>query len=385
MGHVESLGIKRCEAIHYYVHDLQRTRRFYTDSMDFAEVAVSSPDLTARGKQQSVLFSAGDINVLCSAPQGEGGRAWRYLQKHPDGIGTIVFEVADIEHAFTLLDARGGTIIRDIERISDAHGTLATFSITTPLGDTTFRFVQRTGTTPLFPGLDYHATPKGGQNRYGFVAFDHITSNFQTMAPALLWFEHVMGFEPYWKIQFHTDDVAQTQHTTGSGLRSMVMVDRASGMKFANNEPMRPFFTSSQINIFGEQHRGDGVQHVALSVFDIIHAVRGLRAHHIEFMPTPNAYYDMLPEHLNRLGVKQIDEDPAILRELGILVDGETEHRYLLQIFLKDAASLYHDPKAGPFFFEVIQRKGDKGFGAGNFRALFESIERQQKNDRIVP
>jgi len=101
----------------------------------------------------------------------------------------------------------------------------------------------------------------------------------------------------------------------------------------------------------------------------------------VEFMPTPGTYYDALPDRLNRMKVKRIDEDIDVLRELEILVDGDKEHSYLLQIFMKDAAALYREPEAGPFFFEIIQRKGDQGFGGGNFRALFESIERQQKSE----
>ena len=178
----------------------------------------------------------------------------------------------------------------------------------------------------------------------------------------------------------HTSDVSKNAEA-GSGLKSVVMVDPQSPVKFANNEPMRPFFKESQINIFAEDHRGDGVQHAALTVGDIITTVRGMRGKNIEFMPTPGAYYDMMPNRLKEIGVGSIDENIDILRELEILVDGEAERKYLLQIFLKEAAGLYHDPEAGPFFFEIIQRKGDQGFGAGNFRALFEAIEREQTKD----
>jgi 4-hydroxyphenylpyruvate dioxygenase len=156
------------------------------------------------------------------------------------------------------------------------------------------------------------------------------------------------------------------------------MWDPASGTKFANNEPARPFFKSSQINIFNEELRGDGVQHVALTVADIITAVRDLRGNNVTFMPTPGTYYEMLPERIEKTGIKKIDEDLDVLRDLEILVDGDHHHAYMLQIFLKESAGLYKDPKAGPFFYEIIQRKGDRGFGAGNFRALFESIEHQQ-------
>ncbi len=379
MAKLESLGIRRLESIHYYVHDLQRSRRFYCDLMDFEEVGESSAELTAHGRQKSVLFRAGDCNVICSAPEGEGGRAWRFLRKHPDGVGTLAFEVEDVEKTFRLLEERGGTTIDEIVTHENESGKLRTFSVTTPFGDTTFRFAQRDGYQPLFPGLVAHATPRGGKNGFEVDGFDHVTSNFQTMKPALLWMEHVMGFEPYWKIEFHTEEV-QRGGTGGSGLRSQVMYDPTSGVKFANNEPWRPFFKSSQINIFNEDNRGDGVQHVALSVRDIVTAVKTMRARGIQFMPTPGSYYDALPERLAKIGVQKIEEPIETLRDLEILVDGEREKSYLLQIFLKDSAGLYGEKEAGPFFYEIIQRKGDRGFGGGNFKALFESIERQQKS-----
>lgn len=378
MSTLEPLGIKRLESVHYYVHDLQRSRRFYVDMMDFAEIGESSPELTRRGKQKSVAFMAGNCVVVCIAPEGEGGRAARFLKKHPDGVGTLNFEVENVETTFRLLEERGGTPIQDIERDRDEKGgTLAWFSITTPFGDTTFRFIERKGYQALFPGFAAHPTPKGGTNRFGFQGFDHTTSNFQTMKPALLWMEHVMGFDRFWDVEFHTTDVGKDK-SHGSGLRSVVMWDRPSGVKFANNEPWRPFFKASQINIFNEELRGDGVQHLAISTKDIISCVRGLRGNKVEFMPTPSTYYDMLPNRLKQLAIGAIDEDLDVLRELEILVDGDGPHSYLLQIFLREAAGLYKETAAGPFFFEIIQRKGDEGFGAGNFRALFESIERMQ-------
>jgi len=381
---LEPLGIIRLEAMHYYVHDLARSRRFYTEKLDFAEVATSSPQLEREGRQRSALFEAGGVRVVCSQPTGEGGRAWRWLKKHPDGVGTLIFEVEDIGRAFRLLEERGGTPVTDIERFADEGGSYQTFNVTTPFGDTTFRFVQRQGYRSFYPGMAVHPTPQGGHNRFGFGMIDHVTANFETMKPALLWMEHVLGFEEFWEVEFHTAEAASEQRrkamqAKGSGLRSIVMRDPKSGVKFANNEPWRPAFKSSQINIFHEDQRGDGIQHAALTVQDILAAVREMRAAGVEFMPTPGTYYDMLPERLKEIGVGKIDEDVEKLRELAILVDGGAPGSYLLQIFLKDSAGLYGDPEAGPFFYEIIQRKGDLGFGAGNFRALFESIEREQQ------
>lgn len=386
MTKVPSLGIKRIEGIHYYVHDLGRSRRFYTELLDFAETWRSGPELEARGRQTSACFSAGNIQVVCSQPLGEGGRAARFLSKHPDGVGTLVFEVEDIEHVFRTLEERGATAIDEIETFQDDGGTLRQFSITTPFGDCTFRFRERRGYKALFPGAVATPPGTGGKNRFGFADIDHVTSNFQTMKPMLLWLEHVLGFEQLWHVAFHTSDVASDsgERKTGSGLKSIVMWDPPSMVRFANNEPARPFFKSSQINIFNEELRGDGVQHVALTVVDILEAVRGLRAAGVTFMPTPPSYYEMLPERIAKNGIGKIDEDIATLQELEVLVDGAEHHAYMLQIFLKEAAGLYGDSKAGPFFFEIIQRKGDRGFGAGNFRALFESIEREQKKTGVA-
>jgi len=378
---VSTIGIKKLEGIHWYVHDLERSRQFYTGKLDFAETWRSSPDLEKQGKQKAACFEAGNVRVVCSSPVGEGGRAARFLGKHPDGVGTLVFEVADIEKTFKLIEQRGGTPICDIETFRDGAGTLRQFSITTPFGDTTFRFRQRDGFAPLWPGAVPHVG--GGQNKFGFDEMDHVTSNFQTMKPMLLWLEHVLGFEQMWEVAFHTSDV-DAKRKTGSGLKSIVMWDPESNTKFANNEPARPFFKSSQINIFNEELRGDGVQHVALTVKDILGAVRALRANGVTFMPTPGTYYDMLPDRIAKSGIKQIDESIDTLRELEVLIDGDHHHAYMLQIFLKESAGLYGDSKAGPFFYEIIQRKGDRGFGAGNFRALFESIERDQRERGLV-
>ena len=378
---MDSLGIQRVEALNYYVHDLERFRRFFTDKLGFAEIGRSSGEMEEQGGQMSAVFQAGEVVVVASQPLTDSCRAARWFRKHPEGVGTINFAVTDIDATWALLEQRGGTFIQQAVQSFDTPdgGQIRMFSITTPFGDTTFRFTQRERTDLLFPGMQRLEVPSGGANPHAFSHIDHITSNFQTMAPMLLWLEHVMGFRRYWDVAFHTTDVNE-QVSHGSGLKSVVMYDDASKTKFANNEPAAPNFTMSQINLFGDDHRGDGVQHVALVVEDIITTVRALRGAGGDFMPTPGSYYDMLPQRLEQLGVNEIDEDIEILRELEILVDGDKDHSYLLQIFLKEQAGLFGDKEAGPFFIEIIQRKGDEGFGAGNFRALFESIEREQQS-----
>jgi 4-hydroxyphenylpyruvate dioxygenase len=379
MPQVEPLGILGIEGVHYYVRDLGRSRQFYVDRLDFSVIGESSPALTRSGRQRSIAFQAGAYVVVCSTPEGAGGRAERFLKRHPDGIGTVAFRVENAARVFELLERRGGTPIGEIERFDDASGTLKTFSITTPFGDTTFRFNERQGYAALLPGYDMHDPARGGQNSAGILRVDHVTTNFQTMMPALLWLEYVLGFQRLWDVQFHTRDAARFELRDGSGLRSVVMYDPRSAIKFANNEPYRPNFKASQINTFNEEHRGDGIQHLALEVSDLLSSVRSLRARGVEFMRTPGTYYDALPRRLDDLGIGALDEDLRELRELEILVDGHGKGSYMLQIFMKDSAGLYQDVGAGPFFYELIQRKGDQGFGAGNFRALFESIEREQE------
>src|SRR5690606_23238505 len=128
MAKLAPLGIKRLEGIHYYVRDLERSRKFYTGTLDFAETWRSSPELEAQGRQRSACFEAGKIHVVCSSPLGEGGRAARFLAKHPGGVGTLIFEVEDIERTFKLLEERGGTPIDDIQTYQDDGGTLRQFS-----------------------------------------------------------------------------------------------------------------------------------------------------------------------------------------------------------------------------------------------------------------
>jgi 4-hydroxyphenylpyruvate dioxygenase len=382
---MESLGINKIESVHWYVKDMERTRKFYCGLLDFAELGESSPELTARGKQKSVVFQAGGVTLTCSAPVGEGGRAWRWLQKHPEGVGTVNFLVRDIQHTFKTLEARGGTIIDDSIQTftNNSGGTLKFFSITTPFGNSTFRFIERKGYSDWYPGFVAHEKPRGGTNKFGFASIDHVTSNFRTLAPMVLWMKHVLGFEEFWNIQFHTEEEIEKGSQTGTGLKSTVMWDPHSQAKFANNEPSRPRFKHSQINVFVEDQRGEGIQHLAITVRDIVGSVKAMReTQGLEFLGTPGSYYDYLPERIVKSGIGRIDENIEELRKLQILIDGHQEHQYLLQIFMKENSQLYKDRDGGPFFYEIIQRKGDKGFGGGNFKALFESIERAQVAER---
>jgi 4-hydroxyphenylpyruvate dioxygenase len=377
----KTLGIKAIDSLHLFVHDLERSRAHYVTKLDFAEVARSGRMFhRAEGARASQL-EAGDVRFLLLEPLGEESECARFLDLHPEGVGRIVLEVENLAHAHRELCARGATPLGPVSQGESEGRTVAFFDIATPLGDTTMRFVEYRDGRSLLPGLERCSAQP--QNRHGFAEIDHITSNFLTLQPALLWMEHVLGLERYWGIEFHTNDIEPSQGG-GSGLKSTVMWDPHSGIKFANNEPAAPSFHGSQIYRFCADHRGAGVQHIALTVRDIVSTVGALRSNGVSFMPTPRAYYDALPERLIALGIEQVDEPIEQLAAHEILVDGAGKGSYLLQIFLREAAALFDAHEAGPLFLELIQRKGDRGFGAGNFRALFESIERQQQRERAA-
>lgn len=377
MAKSEELGIRRLETVHFFVNALERGRSFWVDKLDFAFIGESAPEFVERTGQRSEAYRAGNATYLYTAPVRDDSASGRYLKRHPDGVAELIFEVEDVEKTFAVLESRGGTPTSDIQRTEGEGGALAWFSIATAFGDALFTFVQRDGYRPVLPGVPLFATPRGGSNRFGFEEIDHVTSNFLTLAPFIGWAKQVLGLEEYWGIQFHTDDVSEGRDS-GSGLRSTVVWDPRSGVKFANNEPLRPYFEDSQIYRFVEDNHGPGIQHTALTIRDIVGTVAAMREAGIEFMPTPGTYYDMLPARLEEQGI-EIDEPMDALRAREILVDGEGPGKYMLQIFCRDFATLYGDPNGGPFFLEIIQRKGDRGFGGGNFRALFESIERAQK------
>ncbi|WP_394843712.1 VOC family protein [Pendulispora brunnea] len=375
-----SLGLIGFDSFHFVVENLERSRHFYTDVLDFKEVARAGNDLVTRSGQQSIVFGAGEARVCVSTPLAQKSKAARYLRRHPAGVMSLGFRVKNLDQAIQFLEVRGGTFLSDpIEEKDDRGGSYRSIEIATPLGDVAFRFVERNDFSAFAPGFvdSGHGNAVRPENMFGIAGIDHVTSNGLTMQPIIAWYRDVLGMVPFWEISFHTNDVAQGRDT-GSGLRSIVMWDPGSGVKFATNEPLRPFFRDSQITKFVDDNAGNGVQHVAFAVDRIIPTVEELKRRGVRFMATHPAYYRDLPGRLEKLGIHNVKEELAELERLGILVDGSHD-RYMLQIFMQEAATLYDESRAGPFFYEIIQRAGDKGFGFGNFRALFESIERAQK------
>ena len=378
----DHLGILGYDSFHFVVENLERSRQFYTEKFDFKEVARAGDELAARSGQQSVVFGAGDVRVCVSTPLTQASKAARYLQRHPAGVMSLAFTVKSLDDTIAFLEQRGGTFLADPYEDQDGKGSYRSVEIATPLGDVAFRFVERKDYTRFAPGFIDSGVGNAGapKNMYGIKRIDHVTANGLTMQPIIAWYRDVLGFEPFWDISFHTKDIATRapQAKPGSGLRSIVMHDPVSHVKFATNEPLRPNFRDSQITKFVDDNGAAGVQHVAMAVDNIVWSIEELKRRGVDFMDTPKSYYQALPERLASLGITNVKEEIAELERLQILVDGAKD-KYMLQIFLREAKALHDDMRAGPFFYEVIQRCGDEGFGYGNFRALFESIERFQK------
>lgn len=374
----EHIGILGYDSYHFVVENLERSRKFYTERFGFVEVARAGDELVERSGQQSVVFGAGDLRVCVSTPLRQSSKAARYLKKHPAGVMSLSFRVKDLDRTMALLDERGATFLSEPFEHRTDRGSYRSVEIATPVGEVAFRFVERHDYDAFAPGFvdsgEGHASrPK---NVFGIHEVDHVTINVLTMQPLVAWYRDVLGFEPFWDVSFHTQDVTKAAKA-GSGLKSIVMWDPVSRVKFANNEPLRPNFRESQITKFIDDNGAPGIQHVAVAVDNILWSVEELQRRGVEFMDTPKSYYLALPERLQKLGLENVKEELAELERLQILVDGGNG-KYMLQIFLREAASMYDEVRAGPFFYEVIQRCGDEGFGYGNFRALFESIERFQ-------
>jgi 4-hydroxyphenylpyruvate dioxygenase len=382
------LGIRAIDHVDYVVHDLPRSEQFYTGKMDFAVAARSSAAYERRTGERVAVFDAARVRVQCSLPLEKDSDAARFLRAHPDGVRTLSLRVDSVEAAWKALEKRGANFVDEIAgKPGYRH-----FRIASPLGDVEFEFLENAGPVvaaedggnksqgAVDPGFVpvVHAPGKGkaGGNRHQFTHMDHVTSNTREMRALTNWYRDVLGFQHFWDIRFHTRD-SKPDMGGGSGLQSIVMWDPESNVKFATNEPLRPNYWASQIAKYVEDNRGPGVQHIAFGTRAIMDVIPNMRKAGLKFLETPDAYYNMLPKRLAERAVDNLREDIEDLRRNKILVDGR-DNRYLLQIFMQDAALLYAEKEAGPFFYEVIQRRGDQGFGEGNFRALFESIERQQ-------
>jgi 4-hydroxyphenylpyruvate dioxygenase len=384
------LSLTGYHSIQFYVKDLERAVRWHREKFDFREVARSTKDSEKRhGMRSIVLRGPGQIGWIFTQPIEEASTAGKYLKSHPEGLGFLNFEVKSIAQACEFLAERKAPFLYDIQEHRVDGGLWRETAIATPLSDAGFRFIEKSNYTCFAPGFEWTADWNTvGGNKYQFEDIDHVTCNMRAMIGLTEFYRHCLGFERYWGIDFHTAH-HNPDGGTGSGLESIVMWDPQSGIKFATNQPLAPYFNNSQIQIYVEDNGGGGIQHIALSTPEIIPVVRDLRKDGCRFLEAPGKYYEQLPKRMDDNKIGTILEPMDQIRKQGILVDGR-DHKYLLQLFMKEMCEQFGDAKGGPFFYEIIQRAGDPGFGDGNFKALFDSIEqgqvalsRQEMRDRI--
>lgn len=367
------LGIQRLHSLEISVFDAAPWLTYLTRGFGFQHLATSGGAATESSGTRRHLVACGDLRLFLHEPAYPGSTVRRYLERHPEGISRINFLVQDVEATEAQLLERHATVTDFIHAEESSKGAWRSLSIATPLGDVEFAFVQTpSGVDLLPPGMDRVASFDPKHNPAGVTGIDHLTANTRTLMPTLAFYEHVMGFSRCWDVHFHSEDF---RPGVGGGLKSVAMADETGGIKLVTNEPLRPRFAESQIQLHVDTNRGPGIQHVAFGVSDMMKAVEHCQANGVFFMPTPRSYYQSLPGRLGAQGVPSLSQRLDDLEKHGILVDGD-KSGYLLQAFCEDQAVHFRRPHAGPIFFEFIQRCGNQRFGEGNFRALFEATHR---------
>jgi 4-hydroxyphenylpyruvate dioxygenase len=363
MSHKDILPLRRIDHVRFFVGNARQSAYFYRNAFGFDVIAYEGLETKVR-QEAGYVLRQGDITFVLSSPLGpEHYDAYR-IMTHGDGVMDVAIEVDDVPHTYRTAVERGATGVIGPRALEDEFGVYEYATIRT-YGDTTHTFVNRDryrgvfapGYRPLDPDRYNPATFKS----VGLIAIDHIVGNVEEgrMNEWVNFYERVLGFNQL--ISFDDKDIS----TEYSALMSKVVQNGTGRIKFPINEPARAK-RRSQIEEYLDFYHGPGVQHIAMSTENIIESVRAMRANDVSFLRVPKAYYDALPER-----VGEIEEDMDDLAELGILVDKDDEG-YMLQIFTKPVAD------RPTLFFEIIQRQGSRSFGKGNFKALFEAIEREQ-------
>jgi 4-hydroxyphenylpyruvate dioxygenase len=358
MPTADFMPIRGYDHIEFYVGNAKQAAHFYDKVFGFKPVAKLGLETGCRDRA-SYVMRQGKVTFVLTSALGPDHEVTRHCALHGDGVKAIALEVPDCEAALREAKARGATIVQPARTTQDEFGRLHTGAIRYA-GDTVIRFVERGDYRgPFAPG--YRPIEAHGSPPVGLAAIDHVVTNVYLgeMNYWVHWFEHVLGFS---QLKHFTDKEISTEY---SALMSKVMENGTGRCKFPINEPAEGR-RRSQIDEYLEYYGGPGVQHIAMNVADICASVRELRKRDIDFLRVPDTYYEDL-----RQRVGEIEEDYRELAELGILVDRD-EDGYLLQIFtqpVQDRPTL---------FFELIERHGSRGFGVGNFKALFVSLEREQ-------
>jgi 4-hydroxyphenylpyruvate dioxygenase len=349
------LGIDHIEM---FVGNALHAAHFFTSAMGFRESAYAGLETGLRDRASHVV-EHGRIRFVLTAPLHGGTEISRHHAEHGDGVKVVALAVPDAEEAYRVAVRRGARGLREPWEESDEHGKVRMATIAT-YGETVHTFVERGEYSGAFlPGFEAR---DAGEDESMLTGIDHVVGNVELgrLDEWVSYYERAFGFTEM--IHFTDRDIS----TEYSALMSKVMADGKGRIKFPINEPAEGS-RKSQIEEYLEFYGGAGVQHIALSTTDIVKAVSALHDRGVQFLRTPATYYDELPER-----VGEIDEDIADLRELGILADRDDEG-YLLQIFTRPLGN------RPTLFLEVIERHGARGFGEGNFKALFEAIEREQE------
>jgi 4-hydroxyphenylpyruvate dioxygenase len=352
--------INGTDYIEFWVGNAKQAAHFYQSAFGFQLVAYRGPETGVRDRA-SYLLQQNKIRVLLTTALLPNGDVAEHVAKHGDGVRDIALWVEDARDAFTKAVERGAAPVHEPRVMKDDTGEIVIAAIHI-YGDTIHSLVERRNYRGLFmPGF-VSRKPHFKPNETGLLYVDHCVGNVELgkMNEWVGFYEKVMGFKNL--ITFDDKDIS----TEYSSLMSKVMSNGNERIKFPINEPAKGK-KKSQIDEYLDFYGGPGVQHLALATNDIIQTVTALRDRGIEFLSTPTSYYRDLQ---GRVG--KIDEPVDVLESLGILVDRDPDG-YLLQIFSKPVQD------RPTLFFEIIQRKGARGFGKGNFKALFEAIEREQE------
>lgn len=354
------------DAIVFVVGNATQTAHYYQSAWGMDLVAYSGPENGQRDHKSFVLKS-GSIRFVINGAVSPDSPLVAHHAKHGDGVVDIALEVPDVDRCIDQAKRAGARVVREPEDLTDEHGTVRIASIAT-YGETMHTLVDRSRYTgPYLPGYVTRTSTwvkREGAPKRLFQALDHIVGNVELgkMDEWVSFYNRVMGFVNM--AEFIGDDIA----TDYSALMSKVVANGNHRVKFPLNEPAIAK-KKSQIDEYLEFYRGPGAQHLALATGDIIRSVDELRANGIEFLDTPDSYYQD-PELRARIGEVRVPIEE--LQSRGILVDRD-EDGYLLQIFTKPLGD------RPTVFFEIIERHGSLGFGKGNFKALFEAIEREQE------
>jgi 4-hydroxyphenylpyruvate dioxygenase len=349
------LGLRRLHHIELLAGNAKQAAYYYQRAFGLVPFAYAGLE-TGRRDQASYALRQGRITFVISTPLGADGPGSKFLARHGDGVRDIAFEVDDADHSFDEALRRGAGAGAAPRTLTDEHGSIRHAAIMA-YGDTVHSFISPIDYQgPFLPG---YAAAEGREVDTGLLLVDHIVANVERMEEWADFYERVMGFSRY--LTFDDEDIS----TEFSALMSIVMSDDSQALKFPINEPA-PGRRRSQIQEYLDFNGGPGVQHIALRTGDIVSTVRRLRASGVEFLHVPDDYYAGLAER-----VGPIEPEPSTLRELRILADRDQDG-YLLQLFTRPVED------RPTLFFEVIQREGSRGFGKGNFKALFEAIEAEQ-------